>query len=131
MEALFLGIFFNNEQWKIYYPTKGETVSAEELAQYKGIILPGSKLCANEMYPQLALILSNIEKALTINKDLRVLGVCYGHQVVAYHRKIEVERRPRTGGVERITMNPQLKGKFDFLPEELWSEEPLLLSEHH
>lgn len=130
MEAIFIGILYNNEQWHIYYPTKGEVVSAEELATYKGVILPGSSLCVNEMYPELAQILTNLDQALSLNKQLRVLGVCYGHQAVAYHYKVAVEQKPQTGGIERVVMSPHLKNRFDFLPEVLW-EEPLIISEHH
>jgi GMP synthase (glutamine-hydrolysing) len=82
------------------------------------------------MYPELAQILTNLDQALSLNKQLRVLGVCYGHQAVAYHYKVAVEQKPQTGGIERVVMSPHLKNRFDFLPEVLW-EEPLIISEHH
>ncbi len=41
-DAIFLGILYNNEEWVTYYFGRGEIPTAEELASYDAVIMPGS-----------------------------------------------------------------------------------------
>ena len=68
-------------------------------------------------------------KALQENKALKVLGLCYGHQLIGRAFKAQLEKKPRFGNLENVDFESSIKEKFDFLKR--LPEGNNLLCEHH
>ena len=47
----------------------------------------------------------NLFKAFELNKKFKILGICYGHQLIALKNKGEVIKKIRTDKVEKYQFN--------------------------
>jgi GMP synthase-like glutamine amidotransferase len=45
---------------------------------------------------------SNIVAATKKNKKLKVLGICFGHQLLSKYFGSKLEKKGRIGGIERV-----------------------------
>lgn len=68
------------EEWRNYFAFKGELPSAEELPSFSGIVITGSVADAFGSDPWLLSLRATVKAA--IERRTRVLGVCFGHQLV-------------------------------------------------
>ncbi|KAI7839749.1 hypothetical protein COHA_006553 [Chlorella ohadii] len=68
------------EEWRVYFAFKGELPTTEELASFKGIVITGSVADAFGSDPWLLNLRATVKAA--IERRTRVLGVCFGHQLV-------------------------------------------------
>lgn len=60
--------------------------------------------------------------ALKLNKKLKVLGVCFGHQFVASSNNVEVVTKPLNKGLENINFSFEHHDKTDYLSDFIKSE---------
>jgi GMP synthase-like glutamine amidotransferase len=67
---------------------KNEIPKLEELVQFDTVLLSGSSYSVNSMAPQMQLFQEILLDALRINKKLKVLGICFGHQFIAKSNNI-------------------------------------------
>jgi GMP synthase-like glutamine amidotransferase len=62
-------------------------------------ILSGSTLSVNDNNENVAKTMQILESGLKMNKNLRLLGLCFGHQAIAKHFGGEVERKNPYSGI--------------------------------
>ncbi|CAK5274207.1 unnamed protein product [Mycena citricolor] len=62
---------------KMNYPT------AEQLEQYDGIIITGSKASAYEEIPWINKLVDFVARTATMHARIKIFGICFGHQIVA------------------------------------------------
>ena len=74
--------------------------------------------------------MKNLKIALKKSPSLKVLGICYGHQLVAKMFGGVIEKRPRFGGIENIIYEKEIIEKFKFLYP-LIGRKLNLVCEHH
>jgi len=49
--------------------------------------------------------LENMDLAMQINPNLKVFGICFGHQWLCRHYNAKIERRKRKAGLETIVLD--------------------------
>ena len=67
---------------------------------------------------------------MTLSSSLKIVGICYGHQLVGLAYNAKVEKRPRFGGMESIIFNKEVLEEYLFLLP-LRGRKLNLLVEHH
>lgn len=108
IDGLFSGIFYNpGDEWKSFKILKGEIPKVEELMDYNTIILSGSSLSVNKMPQQMQQFQEILAEAMKVNKNLKVVGLCFGHQFLAHSQKIEVVSKPLNRGLLNINFSLQ------------------------
>ena len=84
VDGLFSGIFYQNgDLWKCYKVLLKEIPTVEELLQADTVMISGSTFSVNNKHEFINLFLENLMEALEINKKLKVLAFCFGHQLIA------------------------------------------------
>ncbi|PSC69199.1 glutamine amidotransferase isoform A [Micractinium conductrix] len=68
------------EEWRLYFAFQGQLPSEEELRELKGVVITGSVADAFGNDEWLVGLRACIKQAMQLEK--RVLGVCFGHQLV-------------------------------------------------
>lgn len=105
MDTLILGIFYNNQQWKIFNIPKNEVPSVEELLTLDAVIITGSIYSVLDQTEEISLSLKNLMLAFNASKKLKIFGICYGHQLIAQHFGSTISTKPTIGGLEVININ--------------------------
>ncbi|KAL6888417.1 hypothetical protein ACP4OV_009443 [Aristida adscensionis] len=104
------------ERWDSFRVVDGEFPAAEELAGYDGFVVTGSPHDAYGDDPWIRRLCALIQTVHAMRK--RVLGVCFGHQVLcrALGGKVGKARGGWDVGVRKVTFAQDLEG-FDFLAD--------------
>lgn len=115
-EALCLGQFFgsqnqdDHEKWSFFNVCDYKLPSDEELRHLKAIIIPGSSAsaCNNEKLSWITNFQRFIVKVYTEYPQIKILGICFGSQIVAAALGGKVERMNRKMfiGKEIINFTP-------------------------
>lgn len=108
-DGLLLGVLYNNEKWDIIYFDKGEVPTPEDFAGYNAVIMPGSSDSVLNWTPLRQQYLINLDKAMDISPNLKVLGICYGFQALCLFYGSKVVRKIRKGGIEKVKLNHSLR----------------------
>ena len=99
LEGLLSGIFYNDgEIWKSYRILAGNIPTAQELIGYDTVILGGSSHSVNNMPPPILAFREVLKQAITLSDNLKVMGICFGHQLLANLNNATVESRKLTKG---------------------------------
>lgn len=94
VDGLFSGIFYQNgDLWKSYKILLKEIPTIEELLQADTVMISGSTFSVNKKHEYMKIFVENLMEALEINKKLKVLGFCFGHQLVAQAHGARIEKR--------------------------------------
>ena len=56
-------------------------------------MITGSTYSVNNMHPHMRKVASHLKDALAINKQLKMVGFCFGHQLLANIHGARVEKR--------------------------------------
>ena len=100
------GIFYQpGDQWKSFRILRGDIPKVEELAQYDTIILSGSSHCVNKMPLQMEKFQEILLQTLKANKQLKVMGICFGHQFIAHSNKAEITSKELNKGLLNINFS--------------------------
>jgi len=102
--------------WNIYYPPRGELPTSDVLKQLDGVVLTGSRANLDEMdvYGHWVLPFIQILEQILANDKIKVMGVCFGHQIIAQTLGGTVSKRE--GGFVRGTETVQLSPALEALP---------------
>ena len=98
LPGLIMGSLFNNQKWDYFPILKGEIPTKEQLLEYDAVILPGSSYSAMDSVPEIDKFASELRLALEENKNLKVLSVCFGHQLISKMFGAEIVRKDRYEG---------------------------------
>lgn len=89
--------------------------TVEELSTFDGIILSGGSGSVLELNEGQKQVMLNLMTAMKVNQKLKILGTCYGHQIIALSYGATVVTKPLKGGIEKIQIDKEVKSKFQFL----------------
>lgn len=98
LPSLLMGSMYNNEKWSYYLTLKGEVPTLEALLSADTIILPGSSNSVLDFIAPVEELVSLLREAYVGNPGLKVLSICYGHQLVARMYGAEIVRKERYEG---------------------------------
>ena len=109
-EALYGGFFIKNqEKWNHYFLPYGQYPSDQILSSIKGIIITGSlhSACDNEVWSD------EMEKIIRkcLDNNIRVVGICYGHQFLGKILGGEVSKNPSQKAVNKFEELRSINGK--------------------
>ncbi|KAL4349442.1 hypothetical protein AHAS_Ahas10G0042400 [Arachis hypogaea] len=88
------------ERWDVYRVARGEFPDDDELALYNGFVITGSCNDAHGNDPWIHQLLNLLQKLNSINK--KVLGICFGHQILGRALGGKVCRSPSGWDIEVI-----------------------------
>jgi len=72
------------ENWRLYRAHEGDLPTDEELKKLKGIVIPGSSQSAYDTHlPWFEPLIECIKKIVNENKQINLLGICFGAQIIA------------------------------------------------
>lgn len=72
------------EKWAFYKATMNELPQEEDLQNLKGIVFPGSKYSVyDETIPWIEPLKAFVRKVYIDYPHIKLLGVCFGHQLIA------------------------------------------------
>ena len=98
-------------------------------------MIPGSTNSVLSDIREIEEMSKNLFNAFETNKKLKIFGICYGHQLIAYKNKGQVVKKKRTDKVERYEFEEdkikKLKAQFSFLNNLADTLTKTLLLEHH
>ncbi len=130
--SLLLGVLFDNQKFSYFRILRGEVPSKEQLVQFDSIIMPGSSYSAMDSVPEIDLFVSELKQALEENKNLKVLSICFGHQVISRMFDAIITRKVRFEGQENVRFVPEVASKYDFLESlSQFSNQEWMMPEHH
>jgi len=82
--SIMLGSVFNNDQWVIYdLPNMEKAPTAEELQVFSSIFISGSLFCAYNLNDLFHETFTNLHTAYLASSNLKLMGICFGHQVLS------------------------------------------------
>jgi GMP synthase-like glutamine amidotransferase len=82
--GLFAGIFFQQgDHWKLFNVLKQDYPTKQEYMELDTIILSGSSLSVNDETPEVIKFIETLKEGINLNPKMKILGVCFGHQVLA------------------------------------------------
>lgn len=121
--------------WNIYYPPKGEFPSSDVIKKLDGVVLTGSRANLDEMEVYgfwIRPFIQVLEQILAIDK-IKVMGVCFGHQIIAHTLGGTVSRREGSfvRGTETVELTPELKALPAFRKFMATGKTSLKISESH
>jgi anthranilate/para-aminobenzoate synthase component II len=77
--------------------------------------LPGSVYSVCGALPdQLNETVENIFLAKEASSKLKIIGVCFGHQIISKHFGANVEKLGRVGGIKKIIFDTNLISNYEF-----------------
>lgn len=97
--ANFVGNLFNNQKWTIFDIPKGSVPSVEEIIAFDAVLITGSEDSVLDKSEYIQDTIDNLGKGLKLAPKLKVVGICFGHQLVLQHFGGEVVRKPTIGGL--------------------------------
>lgn len=83
LDALYMGMYFNNERWRSMNLFENGQPSEELYQRASLIIVPGSSLAVYSNIKELRNFTNKLKQVFVTNKQVKILGVCFGCQLLA------------------------------------------------
>jgi GMP synthase-like glutamine amidotransferase len=110
------GIFYRGgDIWTMFKVIAGNIPSVEQLQEQDVVILTGSSLSVLDLNPKVEEFSSNLKKALQINKKIKVLGFCFGHQLISHLYGGILRKKKSVLGEEKIDLISENISKINVL----------------
>ena len=105
--GLIEGIWFGNHNWSHFRILKEEFPTEKEFEKMDVIILTGSSLSVNDKEPEVETLIELLKAAAEKHTDLRILGFCFGHQVLTKTFDGKVVKKDKVAGLENIQFDEE------------------------
>ena len=103
--GLYSGIFYRKgDRWTNFDLLRGNVPTVEQLMSFDTIILSGSAYSVLNMPELFKLFEANCMEAVKRSNKLKVLGICFGHQLMAHALGTEVKKLNFVKGLEYIKL---------------------------
>ncbi|KAL7342194.1 class I glutamine amidotransferase-like protein [Rhodotorula toruloides] len=98
-----------------YDVVRGEFPSEEEVRSADGVLITGSAASAYEPLPWITHLVSFTSSLPTLNPSLKLIGICFGHQIIARAFGSSVERNEKGWeiGTRRIGLTERGREVFE------------------
>jgi carbamoylphosphate synthase small subunit len=94
IEGLYTGQFYQfGDRWRSYRILNNDVPSVEEINSQNVLLLSGSSHSVNNLCPPMKKFAKNLLVSLSVNKQLKILGTCFGHQFLAHLNGASVAKR--------------------------------------
>jgi len=131
LKALYLGLYYNNENWRAYNIIEGDLPEEEVLQTADVLVMPGSDLSIYQNNPKVERLKQILRPALALNNKLKFVGVCFGAQFLAHLFDGKVTKAKKgIFGIEHISLRESEMLEHAFL-EPLRGEPSLPTGEYH
>jgi len=123
----------HGEEWRFYRAFRGEIPTDEEIKSFKGVIIPGSSASAYLDLEWYGRLFECIRKIVLENKQINVLAICFGAQVIsqALGGRVEKMNRPFIRGEDVLIVQPSLYEHGFVRNSRINSSTQLLIAESH
>lgn len=125
------------EEWTAFHASRGQIPTIQDLQKFKGIIISGSPKSANDNIDWIWKLKELVQNAAKVWEEApkqrsKIIGVCFGHQLIASALGGKVERNPDK---DFVAQTEEIKPAFDCEKEKLFAdlfkEGPLRIVECH
>lgn len=100
VNGLFSGLFYRHgDRWKAYEILNNQVPTVEELVAADTVLVSGSTYSVNNMHPYMRTLCDNLKLALAMNQKLKMIGFCFGHQLLANLHGAIIETRSQVRGL--------------------------------
>lgn len=108
LKALYLGLYYNNENWRTYNIFEEDFPKPEVLETANVVVMPGSSLSIYDYDYRVERLKQILKDAFTSNANLRYVGVCFGAQFLAHIFGGKVTKaKQRVFRIETISMHEE------------------------
>ncbi|KXJ19260.1 putative glutamine amidotransferase [Exaiptasia diaphana] len=127
----------DGEQWTAFHAARGQVPTIEDLKKYKGIIISGSPKSVHDDIDWIVRLQEFIQNAASLQEgddetSPKIIGVCFGHQLIAKALGGKVELNPDKDFVLQTEEIRAVEGQKDSkLVKDLFKSGPLRVVECH
>jgi GMP synthase-like glutamine amidotransferase len=94
------------------------------------VVITGSTLSVTDLSPEMKEAIDTLRKAYDHSESLKILGICYGHQLTLHNFGAKVVHKGMIARVESITFENNILEKYPYLIP-LAEMSPLSISQYH
>lgn len=127
----------DGEQWTPFHAVRGQVPTVEDLKRFKGIIISGSPKSVHDDIDWIVRLEEFIKNAANLQgndetRPAKIIGVCFGHQLIAKALGGKVELNPDKDFVLQTEEIRAAEGQDDSkLVKDLFNSGPLRVVECH
>jgi GMP synthase (glutamine-hydrolysing) len=110
-----VGSYFDNQEWTIFDIQNENVPTVEELLELDAVIITGSTDSVLNKSPYVQTAIDTLGEAYKHSKTLKMVGVCYGHQLILEYFGATVVRKVMVSKLESINFNYEILQKHPHL----------------
>lgn len=94
IEGLYAGQLYRfGDEWESYRILNSQIPTVEQMSKQDVLILTGSTYSVTNMRPEMRKFGRNLLRVLDLNKKLKIIATCFGHQFLGHLHGAAVRKR--------------------------------------